>query len=190
MGIAALAMLILKGLAAVVPVAGLGITIQQIRSKRRGRPSTSQPELMGYGRYRFKVTNAGKAPITHLTSALIDSAKRVCAENNIPIELQPGRSTLFTIEVVVSSYEPPCAWSTPFATTRPGARSGGNTHRKSRCLRHRGAARCRRRDQPPLWSSTLAPDAWVLIASMPFSALAFVSYPWLAAMISPFGALR
>jgi hypothetical protein len=31
----------------------------------------------------------------------------------------------------------------------------------------------------------LAPPAWVLIASMPFSALAFVAYPWLAAMISP-----
>jgi hypothetical protein len=29
-----------------------------------------------------------------------------------------------------------------------------------------------------------------LIASIPFSALAFVSYPWLAAMISPLGALR
>jgi hypothetical protein len=29
-----------------------------------------------------------------------------------------------------------------------------------------------------------------LIASIPFSALAFDSYPWLAAMISPFGALR
>jgi hypothetical protein len=29
-----------------------------------------------------------------------------------------------------------------------------------------------------------------LIASIPFSALAFVSSPWLAAMISPFRALR
>jgi hypothetical protein len=41
-----------------------------------------------------------------------------------------------------------------------------------------------------VWSSTLALGACVLIASMPFSALAFVSYPWLAAMISPLGALR
>jgi hypothetical protein len=41
-----------------------------------------------------------------------------------------------------------------------------------------------------VWSSSLALGACVLIASMPFSALAFVSYPRLAAMISPFGALR
>jgi hypothetical protein len=38
-------------------------------------------------------------------------------------------------------------------------------------------------------STTLALGAFVLIASMPFSALALVSYPWLAAMISPLAAL-
>jgi hypothetical protein len=36
----------------------------------------------------------------------------------------------------------------------------------------------------PVRSSTFASAACVLIASMPFSALAFVSYPWLAAMIA------
>jgi hypothetical protein len=46
------------------------------------------------------------------------------------------------------------------------------------------------RSRSPEWSSTVALGACVLIASMPFSALAFDSYPWLAAMISPFGAFR
>jgi hypothetical protein len=39
-------------------------------------------------------------------------------------------------------------------------------------------------------SATVASAAAFLTASMPFSALAFFSYAWLAAMISPLAALR
>jgi hypothetical protein len=54
----------------------------------------------------------------------------------------------------------------------PGPRAGVDVRRRAASPGRRAKL-----SQPSLWSSTLAVMAWVLIASMPFSALAFVAYP-------------